>query len=606
LNHPRTRLSVQVTTRRPSATGGETKMTKIVAATGPQYRWTRYFHPNTPPHLAPPAERNLARMIAGPAARFADRLAYTCCLPNGMNGRLTFGEVDAASDDFAVWLREVAGLAAGDRVAVQMPNCLAYPVAVFGIVKAGCILVNTNPLYTADEMVKQFADARIRVLVVIDLFADKLPAVLGRVSIEKIVLVKLTEFFPSLVGGAVRAIQKYWNKQIPEPTIAHVRWDEALAAGAAKKRSAGIDVPRYSADLDPDDTVALQYTGGTTGVAKGAMLTHANLMWNCTQIAATSAGRIAEGEECVLTAIPLYHILAFSGNMMAFWNAGGHNVLIPNPRPLTNLKRAFENYRITWLIGVNTLFNGLNNEFWFQEYPPQHLKGVIAGGMALQSAVAQRWEALTGVPIVEGYGMTESSPVLTFNPFGRAKADSIGIPVPSTELKCVDDAGVEVPAGQPGEIIARGPQVMKGYWEKPAETANTLKDGWLYTGDIGIEDAEGYFKIVDRKKDMIIVSGFNVYPNELEECLAKLPGVAECAVIGVPEIGAGEVPKAFIVKRDPALTAEAVKAYCREHLTGYKVPKYVEFRDELPKTPVGKILRKDLRNEALARGRQAA
>jgi len=556
-------------------------------------RWTPHYPPTVRAQMPPPEHANLAGMIDAAARKHAARTAFTCCLPNGMNGRMTYDEVARESDAFAAWLRTAAGLAPGDRVAVQMPNCLAYPVAAFGVLKAGCVLVNTNPLYTEDEMAHQFADAGVRVLVMIDMFADKLPGVLARVPVEKVVLVRLTEYFPAMVGATVRAIQRWWNRQIPEPAVPHVRWTDALAEGA---RAA----PQAVAARVPDDVALLQYTGGTTGVAKGAMLTHANLMWNCAQIAEMGAGNIAEGEEVVLTAIPLYHIFAFSANLLAFWNAGAHNVLIPNPRPLANLQRAFENYRITWVTGVNTLFNGLNNEFWFQEYPPKHLRGAIAGGMALQGAVAERWAALTGVPILEGYGMTESSPVLTFNPFGRAKRDSIGVPVPGTELACVDDEGRELPPGEAGEIVARGPQVMAGYWGRPADTAATLNKGWLHTGDIGVQDEEGYFRIVDRKKDLIIVSGFNVYPNELEDCLAELEGVLESAVIGIPDGAAGEAPKAFIVKKDPALTADAVIAHCRRHLTGYKIPRHVEFRDALPKTPVGKILRKDLRAEAAA------
>jgi long-chain acyl-CoA synthetase len=535
-------------------------------------------------------------LIEAPRHEFGPQTAFTCCLPNGMNGALTFEALGAASDAFAAWLRECAGVAAGDRVAVQMPNCLAFPVAAFGVVKAGAVLVNTNPLYTADEMTKQFRDAGIKVLVIIDMFADKLPAVTAAVGIEHVVVVKLTEFFPGAVGSVVRLIQKYWSRQLPEIEVPHVLFADVLREGREALEARPSDtVAGYTANIGLHDIAALQYTGGTTGVAKGAMLTHANLMSNMAMVFEFSQERIERGREVVLTALPLYHILAFTANLLCFYTAGAHNVLIPSPRPLSNLKRAFENYRITWMTGVNTLFNGLCNEHWFQEYPPKHLKAAVAGGMALHSAVAERWRKLVGSPVVEGYGLTESSPVLTFNPFERSKPESIGIPMPSTELRCIDENGNEVPVGTAGEIAARGPQVMKGYWNKPEETAQVLKNGWLLTGDIGVMDEEGYFRIVDRKKDMILASGFNVYPNELEDCIAKLEGVLEVAVIGVPDGERGEAAKAFVVRKDPALTTDAVRAHCKQHLTGYKVPKLIEFRDDLPKSPVGKILRKDLR-----------
>ena len=343
----------------------------------------------------------------------------------------------------------------------------------------------------------------------------------------------------------------------------------------------------------------LQYTGGTTGTAKGAMLTHANLILNMEQTMELIEG-VQKGREVALTALPLYHIFAFTVNLLGFYWLGARNILIPNPRPLSNLKRAFENYKITWMSGVNTLFNGLTNEIWFQDSPPRHLKFASAGGMALQSSVAARWEAITGKPVLQGYGLTETSPVLTFNPLGKVREGSIGVPVPSTEILCLDDAGNPVAQGETGEIAARGPQIMKGYWEKPEETAKTMRGDWFLTGDIGVMDADGYVRIVDRKKDMIVVSGFNVYPNEVEDVLAAHPAVREAAVIGVPDPESGEAVKAFIVTSDPGLSAETLRAYVRAHLTGYKVPKLYEFRDELPKSNVGKILRKDLRAEALA------
>jgi long-chain acyl-CoA synthetase len=309
---------------------------------------------------------------------------------------------------------------------------------------------------------------------------------------------------------------------------------------------------------------------------------------------------VEKGREVALTALPLYHIFAFTVNLLGFYYLGARNVLIPNPRPLSNLKRAFENYPITWMSGVNTLFNGLSNEVWFQDSPPKTLKFASAGGMALQSSVAERWENVTGKPVLEGYGLTESSPVITFNPLGKTRLNSIGIPVPSTQLRCLDEDGNEVAQGEAGELVARGPQIMKGYWNNPDETAKTMRGDWLLTGDIGVMDSDGYFSIVDRKKDMVLVSGFNVYPNEIEDCLARHPGIMETAVIGVPDGASGEAVKAFVVLRDATLTEAAIRSYCREHLTGYKVPKSVEFRDDLPKSNVGKILRKDLRAQDTA------
>ena len=329
------------------------------------------------------------------------------------------------------------------------------------------------------------------------------------------------------------------------------------------------------------------------------MLSHSNIIMNMMQTMELIAG-VEKGKEVALTALPMYHIFAFTVNLLGFYWLGARNILIPNPRPLANLKRAFENYKITWMSGVNTLFNGLNNELWFKDTPPKHLKFASAGGMALQTSVAERWTEITGKPVLEGYGLTESSPVITFNPLGKVRAGSIGVPVPSTEVMCVDDQWKPVAIGEAGEIVARGPQIMLGYWQKPEETAKVLNDGWLATGDVGVMDKDGYFKIVDRKKDMILVSGFNVYPNEIEDCLAGHPGILESAVIGVPDGAAGEAVKAFVVKRDQGLSADDVKNFCKQHLTGYKVPKSIEFRDELPKSNVGKILRKDLRVSAAA------
>jgi long-chain acyl-CoA synthetase len=557
--------------------------------------WLEHYPEGTPVEVSEFAARNMPEMLSASAAEYGDEIAFTQCMPNGMNGSLRFRDVERLSDEFAVYLREVAGLHAGDRVAVQMPNCLSFPVVAFGVFKAGCVLVNTNPLYTASEMTHQFADSGARALVIIDMFADRLPAVLPKTSIETVVTVKVSEFFPKPVAVIIRAVQKYWNRSLPTIEVEHTRFQAALEAGR-KKVGDGSALKTYLSDVDRDTLAALQYTGGTTGVSKGAMLSHGNLLVNMRQMVDMAGSHLRKGDEVVLTALPLYHIFAFTVNLLGFYFMGGRNILIPTPRPPSNLKRAFENYRITWLSGVNTLFNALLNEQWFLEHPPKHLRASVAGGMALHGSVAARWEQVTGTPVVEGYGLTESSPVLTFNPLGgQAKTGSIGIPVPSTELRLVDDAGAPVGAGEPGEIAARGPQIMLGYWERPEETAQTLVDGWLHTGDIGTMDEEGYFRIVDRKKDMILVSGFNVYPNEVEEVITRHDGVQEAAVIGVPDEKMGEAVRAYVVPQDPDVTEEEIVRHCREHLASYKVPRGVEFRDELPKSLIGKILRKDLR-----------
>jgi long-chain acyl-CoA synthetase len=561
--------------------------------------WLAKYPADVAKELAPIAFTSLPEMLASATEQYGKQTAFTQVMPNGMNGSLTFAEVDRLSDQFAAYLREELGLKQGDRVAIQMPNCLSYPVVAFGALKAGCVIVNTNPLYTAPEMIHQFRDSGAKVLVVIDMFADRLPDVIGKTNIETVVTVRISEFFPRPVHGVIRIVQKYWSRTLPKVEVAHTKFSDALAAGKAKLKK-GAD---YLAGMNLDSLAALQYTGGTTGVSKGAMLSHGNLVANTIQMIQMNGSYIRPGKEIVLTALPLYHIFAFTVNLLGFYYSGGRNILIPSPRPPSNLKRAFENYKVTWLSGVNTLFNALLNERWFTDSPPKHLIASAAGGMALHESVAEKWQQVTGTPIVEGYGLTESSPVLSFNPLGgEVKIGSIGIPVPSTELQCVDEDGKPVKQGEAGELAARGPQIMKGYWQRDDETHKTLVDGWLRTGDIAEMDADGYFKIVDRKKDMILVSGFNVYPNQIEETIAAMPGVTEVGVIGIPDEKSGEKVAAFIVSSVQAPSREEVFAYCREHLAAYKVPSQVVFVDELPKSPIGKILRRELRAGALASG----
>jgi long-chain acyl-CoA synthetase len=566
----------------------------------PIHPWTAYYGPSMRTEIEAAQFRTIGDMVSAASHLYSGKTAFTACLPNGMNGSLTFKQVDEMSDGLAVYLRETAGLKQGDRVAIQMPNCLSFPVAAFAVLKAGCVVVNVNPLYTAEEMAHQFADAEPQALIVVDIFADKLTQALKGHPIPNIIVTQVAEFFPAMPRGIVRLVQKHWDRTLGPITLPHIRLPDAIEAGRQKSARKSIAVEGYSSVLSPDDIACLQYTGGTTGVPKGAMLTHGNLMMNMEQTMEMISDGVEKGREVALTALPLYHIFAFTVNLLGFYYLGARNVLIPNPRPLSNLKRAFENYPITWMSGVNTLFNGLSNEVWFQDSPPKTLKFASAGGMALQSSVAERWEDVTGKPVLEGYGLTESSPVITFNPLGKTRPNSIGIPVPSTQLRCLDEDGNEVAQGEAGELAARGPQIMKGYWNNPDETAKTMRGDWLLTGDIGVMDSDGYFSIVDRKKDMVLVSGFNVYPNEIEDCLARHPGIMETAVIGVPDGASGEAVKAFVVLRDATLTEAAIRSYCREHLTGYKVPKSVEFRDDLPKSNVGKILRKDLRAQDTA------
>jgi long-chain acyl-CoA synthetase len=565
----------------------------------PTRRWTRFYHPETSPDLAPLAHPHLAGRIREAAQTFGPKPAFTLALPNGSQGGLTFAEVDRLSDQFAVYLREVAGLRSGDRLAIFMPNCLAYPVVVFGALKAGLVMVNTNPLYTVPEMTHQFADSGAVALVTIDLFATKVAEALPKTSIGTVVVVSIADLLPPLKRFVIKAVQRYVRKMIPPVTFAHVTFSRAIAEGATRA-SAGADPLVYARSLTHDTVAALQYTGGTTGVAKGAVLTHGNLLANIEQSLQAWRPWLRFGDEVMLTALPLYHIFAFTANLMLFFVSGGRNLLAPSPRPLTNLKVVMESEPITWFTGVNTLFAGLMHEPWFKERPSWSFRGTVAGGMALVPAVGDRWEQVTKTPIYQGYGLTETSPVVTLNPFHRPKRASIGVPVPGTDVRIVDDQGQDVPLGEAGELIVKGPQVMAGYWQRPDETARAIRDGWFYTGDVATMDEDGYCFIVDRKKDMILVSGFNVYPNEVEAVIAAHPGVADCAVVGVPDEDTGEWVVAYVIRRDHGLTVEAIREHCRQSLTPYKVPKLVIFRDELPKSPVGKVLRKDLRDDAAA------
>ena len=558
--------------------------------------WIGQYGKHIAQSLDVPAHANLPAMADAAVKRFSAQTAFTTVVPNGMYGSLSYAQVGEMSNAFAVYLREVLELEAGDRVALQMPNCLGYPVALLGILKAGCVAVNTNPLYTAAEMVHQFNDSGAKAVVVVDMFADELQEALPRTGVKHVVLTRVSEFFPPVVAPIVRGVMKYWNKVIPKHGLTFTALPDALAQGRGHKMNSAAQVASYSRDLKHDSLALLQYTGGTTGVAQGAMLTHGNLLWNMAQMRAMSASHIEDGREVVLTALPLYHIFAFTVNFLCMFSAGARNILVPSPRPIQNLQRAIENYPITWITGVNTLYNALLHEEWFTAFPPKHLKAAGGGGAAMHHAVVERFEAVTGAPLVEGYGLTESSPVVCFQPLNiKRQRDSIGIPAPMTDVRLVDDNGLDVPMGQPGELLVRGPQVMQGYWQRPAASEAAMKGGWLHTGDVAVMDEHGTFRIVDRKKDMILVSGFNVYPNEIEDVLSRHPKVLEAAVVGMPDAKTGEAVIAHVVKRDASLTSEELVAHCRTMLTGYKLPARVIFRDELPKTAVGKILRRELR-----------
>jgi long-chain acyl-CoA synthetase len=570
--------------------------------------WSGHYEQPVDPADVVAQYESLPALIREASARFADNIAFTTCMPNGMSGSLRYREVEEMSDAFAAYLREELKLSAGTRVAVQMPNCLSYPVAAFGILKAGCVLVNTNPLYTAREMKNQFQDAGAEAVVILDMFMDKLESAIEDTPIRHVMVASLAQWLPPVVRGIMKGVLRYWNRVIPRHGLEATPVWRAVERGRALVREKGIKPGAYVEDVRLDSPAVLQYTGGTTGVAKGAVLTHGNLLVNMRQLDLISGGYVEEGADCVVTALPLYHIFAFTVNLLLFYHHGGRNVLVPSPRPIQNCQRAIENYPVNWITGVNTLYNALLNEEWFNIYPPKTMRVALAGGTALHRSVAERWAEVVGCPIVEGYGLTESSPLLCFNPIGNARPDSIGIPAPGTQVRIVDENGECVAPGEPGELIARGPQIMQGYWNRPEETEKTLRDGWLYTGDIAAMDEDGFFQIVDRKKDMILVSGFNVYPNEVEECLARLDKVHESAVIGVPDDKTGEQVWAYVVARDASLSEEDLRQHCEQELAAYKRPRRFIFRDELPKTPVGKVLRKELRAEAQPdkAGREAA
>lgn len=520
--------------------------------------------------------------------RFSARPSFT-----QMGVTLTYSELNRKAESFAAYLQNELKMKKGDRIAIQMPNLLQYPIVLFGAMKAGLIVVNTNPLYTEREMLHQFNDAGCTAIVIVTNFASHLQKILPETKIRHVITTEIGDLLGFPKRYIVNAVIHHVKKMVPDYHLPDaISLNEALAKGAK--------LPYTRVPCSLDDIASLQYTGGTTGVSKGAMLTHRNLVSNMQQIHAWVAPLLVEGEEIASCALPLYHIFAFALHGMALVKYGAHNVITTNPRDIPGFVKDIKKNKVTIMSGVNTLFNALLNNEEFREMNFQHLKISVAGGMALQKAVALRWNEVTGTKVLEGYGLTETSPVVCVNPVdGSDRVGTIGLPVPSTLVRMLDDDGKEVPIGEAGELCVKGPQVMKGYWQRPDETAKVMtSDGWLRTGDIGVMEQDGYCKIVDRKKDLIIVSGFNVYPNEIEDVIASHPGVLEVAAIGVPHEHSGEAVKVFIVKKDPNLTIEAVLAHARENLTSYKVPKFVEFKTELPKSNVGKILRRLLKESA--------
>jgi long-chain acyl-CoA synthetase len=550
--------------------------------------WLKSYPPGVPAEINPGEFRSLVEIFEGSVRKFGDRPAF-----HSMGKTLTYAELDRLSRDFGAWL-QAKGLGKGARVALMMPNCLQYPVAMFGTLRAGCTVVNVNPLYTARELEHQLRDSGAEAMVILENFGAVLQQVRARTPLKHVVVTSLGELL-GLKGMIVNLVVRKVKKMVPPFELSGARsLKDVLNEGRGKP----LDTPA----LNHDDIAFLQYTGGTTGVSKGAILLHRNVVAALLQYRAWLAPAIGEERPVMITALPLYHIFSLTVNCLVMMFVGGENILITNPRDIPGFIKELAKHKYSMMTGVNTLYNALLNHPEFAKLDFSHLKMALGGGMAVQKSVAERWKQVTGTPLIEGYGLTETAPSATANPLNISEyTGAIGVPMSSTDIVLRDDAGGEVPLGQPGEICIRGPQVMKGYWQRPDDTAQVLgQDGFLRTGDIGIMDEKGFIRIVDRKKDMILVSGFNVYPNEVEQVVAMHPGVLECAVIGVPDEHSGEVPKVYVVRKDPQLNEQDVLEHCRKELTGYKRPKYVEFRTELPKTNVGKILRRALREEKKA------
>ena len=552
--------------------------------------WLDQYPAGVPAEIDPDVYPSVVAVLQDATERFRDRPAFS-----SFGKVITYAELDALSAKFAAYLLGELELKRGDRVAIMMPNCLQHPIATHGILRAGLTVVNVNPLYTPRELEHQLVDSGTSAIVVLDNFGDTVQEVIGRTRVRQAITTGLGDMVGGAKGAIMNFVLRHVKKMVPQYELpGAVRFKEALAIGAMQ--------PRPEVTIDQDDVAFLQYTGGTTGVAKGAMLTHRNLVANMEQAAAWVGGNLRPGQETIITALPLYHIFSLTANGLVFTKFGGLNYLITNPRDMPGFVKELSRVRFTAITGVNTLFNGLLNTPGFDRIDFSALRLTLGGGMAVQRAVAERWKKTTGCTLIEAYGLTETSPAACINPMTLAEYNgAIGLPIPSTDACVKAEDGSMLPAGEVGELCIKGPQVMKGYWNRPEETANVIDaEGWLHTGDMARMDEKGFFYIVDRKKDMILVSGFNVYPNEVEDVLAAMPGILEVAAVGVPDEKSGETVKVVVVRKDPSLTAEQIKDYAREYLTGYKRPHIIEFRDELPKTNVGKILRRELRDEAAA------
>lgn len=548
--------------------------------------WLSRYPEGVPAEINPDHYSSLVDMFEQAVRRFADQPAFI-----NQGQVMTFRKLEERSRAFAAYLQSL-GLEKGDRIALMMPNLLQYPISLFGALRAGLIVVNVNPLYTPRELEHQLNDCSAKAIVIVSNFAHILEKIVKQTKLEHVILTRLGDQLAPGKRSLVNFVVKYIKKLVPKYSL----------PGAVSFRSA-LRSGRYMQYVKPDisnnDIALLQYTGGTTGVAKGAMLTHRNILSNVEQAKAAYLPLIEIGRELIVTALPLYHIFALTVNFMLFIEIGGRNLLITNPRDIKGLVKELSRYPFTAMTGVNTLFNALLHNEDFKELDFSRYRLTVGGGMAVQRAVADTWEKVTGTHLLEGYGLTECSPLVCGNPYDLGQYNgSIGLPVPSTEIRVVDDSGCEVELGQPGELLVKGPQVMSGYWRRPEATKEVLNDGWLSTGDIVQVDEQGFFRIVDRKKDMILISGFNVYPNEIEDVVMHHNKVLEVAAIGVPSENSGEQVKIVVVKKDPSLTKEELIRHCRENLTGYKVPKVIEFRDELPKSNVGKILRRELKQQA--------
>jgi long-chain acyl-CoA synthetase len=556
----------------------------------PERPWLASYPAGVPEKIDPEEFPSIVSVLQSSLQKYRDRPAFS-----HMGRSITYAEVDKYSSQFAAYLLGELKLKKGDRVAIMMPNCLQYPIAIFGVLRAGLTVVNTNPMYTARELKHQLVDSGASAIVVLDNFGKTVQEVLAETSVKQVITTGLGDLLPFPKGAIINFVLKYVKKMIPDYDIpGAIRFKNTLTLGQMHTLPA--------IETGPNDIAFLQYTGGTTGVAKGAMLTHRNLVANMQQSHAWIGANTREGAEIIITALPLYHIFALTANCLVFMKIGGQNHLITNPRDMPGFVKELSQIPFTAITGVNTLFNGLLNTPGFDKIDFSTLRLTLGGGMAVQRAVADRWKQVTRCTLVEAYGLTETSPAACMNPLDMPEYNgAIGMPVPSTDACVKDEENRMLPQGEIGELCIKGPQVMKGYWQRPEETANSIdSDGWLHTGDIARMDEKGFFYIVDRKKDMILVSGFNVYPNEVEDVIAMMPGVLEVAAVGVPDDKSGEAVKVVIVKKDPNLTADQVKAHARENLTGYKQPKFVEFRNELPKTNVGKILRRELRDPPAA------